>query len=65
MRGRFDVLVIGHEIKFIASMLLFLQFHLLGKPVIFWGHGQTPDLVQRRAIGRVVSTRLSSASREV
>ena len=55
MRGGFDVLVIGHEIKFIASMLLFLRFYLSGKPVIFWGHGRTPELLHRRALGRAVS----------
>jgi glycosyltransferase involved in cell wall biosynthesis len=37
--GGFDAIVIGHEIKFPASMLLFALFKLLRKPVILWGHG--------------------------
>lgn len=42
--GRYDALVIGHEIKYVTSLLLALCFNLTGRPVILWGHGNTRDL---------------------
>jgi glycosyltransferase involved in cell wall biosynthesis len=39
LRGGFDALVVGHEIKFVASMALFFAFKGLGRPAVLWGHG--------------------------
>jgi glycosyltransferase involved in cell wall biosynthesis len=50
--GRFDAIVVGHEIKFVASMVLFALFRLAGKPVLFWGFGPTLDTSGHRR-GRV------------
>lgn len=41
--GRFDALIIGHEAKFVASMILFGVFRALGRPVLLWGFGQSLD----------------------
>ena len=39
VRGNFDALIIGHEFKFLANLLLFVIFKASHKPVILWGHG--------------------------
>jgi glycosyltransferase involved in cell wall biosynthesis len=36
---RHDVLIVSHELKFVASMLLAVAFRILRRPVIFWGFG--------------------------
>lgn len=38
-RGGFDALIVGHEFKFVASMLLFAWFKAMGRPALLWGHG--------------------------
>jgi glycosyltransferase involved in cell wall biosynthesis len=42
--GEFDALVIGHEVKYLANLLLLLHFRLKGKPVLLWGFGRNPDI---------------------
>jgi glycosyltransferase involved in cell wall biosynthesis len=37
--GNFDAIVVGHEVKFVSSMLLFGLFRLMRKPALLWGHG--------------------------
>lgn len=37
--GSYDAVVLGHEIKFIANLILFGLCKILSKPVIWWGHG--------------------------
>jgi glycosyltransferase involved in cell wall biosynthesis len=37
--GNFDAVVVGHEVKFISSMLLFGLFRVMRKPALLWGHG--------------------------
>jgi glycosyltransferase involved in cell wall biosynthesis len=37
--GDFDALVVGHEFKFVSSMILFATFKARGKPALLWGHG--------------------------
>jgi len=60
LNGDFSALVVGHEIKYIASDLLLLFFRLMGKPVLLWGHGQTNDYFRSkrslpgRVLGRMV-----------
>jgi glycosyltransferase involved in cell wall biosynthesis len=44
MAGDFDALVIGHEVKYLANLLLLLQFRLRGKPVLLWGFGRNLDI---------------------
>jgi glycosyltransferase involved in cell wall biosynthesis len=39
LRGQFDALVVGHEVKFVTSMMLFAAFKALGRPALLWGHG--------------------------
>lgn len=39
LRGGFDALIVGHEIKFVASMMLFAWFKATGRPALLWGHG--------------------------
>jgi glycosyltransferase involved in cell wall biosynthesis len=39
LRGRYDAIVVGHEFKFLASMILFGAFKLLRRPAVLWGHG--------------------------
>ena len=44
LSGNYDAVVAGHEIKFVAAMLLFLLFKLSRKPALLWGHGfHRPD----------------------
>lgn len=38
-RGDFDALIVGHEVKFVASMALFAWFKAVGRPALLWGHG--------------------------
>lgn len=38
-RDEFDALVVGHEVKFVASMMLFAWFKAMGRPALLWGHG--------------------------
>jgi glycosyltransferase involved in cell wall biosynthesis len=54
--GKFDALVLGHEMKFVANILLLLLFRMLGKPVVFWGFGHTidPFIGERGVLGRWV-----------
>jgi len=60
MAGQFSALVVGHEVKYIASDLLLVIFRLLGRPVLLWGHGRTNDYFKRqrspagRFLGRAV-----------
>jgi len=42
--GDFDALVIGHEVKYLANLLLLLHFRLKGKPVLLWGFGRNHDI---------------------
>jgi glycosyltransferase involved in cell wall biosynthesis len=37
--GNFDAIVVGHEFKFVAAMLLFGLFRIMRKPALLWGHG--------------------------
>jgi glycosyltransferase involved in cell wall biosynthesis len=37
--GGYDAIVVGHQFKFVAAMLLFAWFQLAGKPALLWGHG--------------------------
>jgi glycosyltransferase involved in cell wall biosynthesis len=54
--GKFSAVVIGHEIKYVAYLVLLAWFRLLGKPVIFWGQGRTKDPARRRsALGRLLT----------
>lgn len=39
LRGGFDALIVGHEVKFVASMMLFSWFKAMGRPALLWGHG--------------------------
>lgn len=39
LAGDFHALVLGHEFKFLASLLVQGLFRLTGKKVILWGHG--------------------------
>ena len=60
--GRFDALVIGHEIKYFMNIVLLYWFRLMGKPVLFWGFGTGQDFQDqdRGPIGHAV-TRLVNA----
>jgi glycosyltransferase involved in cell wall biosynthesis len=48
LRSRFDAVVIGHEIRFLSNLVLLAAFRMLGKPVIWWGHGFDKEYVDRR-----------------
>ncbi len=37
--GNYDAVVLGHEIKFLANIVIFCLCKMIGKPVIWWGHG--------------------------
>jgi glycosyltransferase involved in cell wall biosynthesis len=54
--GRFDALVVGHEVKYLANIALILLFRLRGKPVLLWGFGQNLDVAKERRspVGRWV-----------
>lgn len=39
LSGRFDALVVGHQFKFAAAMLLFAFFKVRSVPALLWGHG--------------------------
>jgi glycosyltransferase involved in cell wall biosynthesis len=39
LSGGFDAIVVGHEVKFVSSMLLFALFRVMRKPALLWGHG--------------------------
>jgi len=54
LRDRFDALVIGHEVKYAANILLALAFRAAGKPVLLWGFGRNIDTAEetRSALGR-------------
>src|SRR5205823_2355554 len=62
-RGGFDALVIGHEVKYLTNIVLCLLFRMLRKPVLLWGFGRNPDLLnyRRSALGRAL-TRLVQLS---
>ena len=55
--GDFDALVIGHEIKYVANLVLLFWFWLVGKPVLFWGFGTLQDFwdEKRGRFGRLLS----------
>jgi glycosyltransferase involved in cell wall biosynthesis len=55
--GNFSAVVIGHEIKYVAYLVLLVGFRLLGKPVIFWGQGRTkdPKRDRRSALGHFLT----------
>lgn len=57
LRGGFDAIVIGHEIKFLANQALFAAFKLLRKPALLWGHGYHRRNAQilARATGGIVA----------
>jgi glycosyltransferase involved in cell wall biosynthesis len=48
LRSRIDAVVIGHEIRFLSNLVLLAAFRMLGKPVIWWGHGFDKEYVDRR-----------------
>jgi glycosyltransferase involved in cell wall biosynthesis len=60
-RGDFDAIVIGHEVKYLASVALALLFRARGKPVLLWGFGPHVDALKEfrspmsRWIGRIVT----------
>lgn len=39
MRGNFDAVIIGHELKFLSNWPVALRCKLRGIPVIYWGYG--------------------------
>jgi len=39
LSGGFDAIVVGHQFKFVAAMLLFASFKLRRRPALLWGHG--------------------------
>jgi len=41
--GSFDAVVLGHELKFISTVLLFFFCKIIGKPVLWWGQGFQKD----------------------
>jgi glycosyltransferase involved in cell wall biosynthesis len=47
--GHYDALVVGHEIKYVTSLLLILYFRLRRRPIILWGHGNARDLEGTRS----------------
>jgi len=60
LRGGYDALVVGHEIKFVASMALFAAFKSLGRPAVLWGHGlHRPNAAW---VARATSRRLARAA---
>ena len=56
LSGSYDAVVVGHELKFLSNMFLFLLFKMMRKPVLFWGHGFNKQ--QERVLdgGRVAAT---------
>jgi glycosyltransferase involved in cell wall biosynthesis len=54
-RGEFDALVVGHEVKYLANMLLVIAFRALGRPVLLWGFGRNLDIKTRSRFGRGLS----------
>ena len=57
--GHYDALVVGHEIKYVTSLLLILYFRLRRRPIILWGHGNARDLeVARRSRTQKMVSRL-------
>jgi glycosyltransferase involved in cell wall biosynthesis len=65
--GRFDGLVIGHEVKYIVNIALLLIFRLWRKPVLFWGFGPTYDRLgdRRGRLGRALSRWVGSVKRSL
>jgi glycosyltransferase involved in cell wall biosynthesis len=61
--GRFDALVVGHEVKYLANLALILLFRLRGKPVLLWGFGQNLDVRKegRSLLGRWVGGAVRAA----
>lgn len=65
--GGFDAVVLGHEVKFLANLVLSLVFRALGKPVLLWGLGfdtgvttaadALPDRATRRALAQRVAAK--------
>jgi glycosyltransferase involved in cell wall biosynthesis len=53
LSGGFDAIVVGHEIKFMSSMVLLAAYKLTGRPVVLWGHGYHRS--SAAAIARAVS----------
>jgi glycosyltransferase involved in cell wall biosynthesis len=55
--GHYRALVVGHEIKYVTSLLLILCFRLRRRPIILWGHGNARDLegVTRSRTQKLVS----------
>jgi glycosyltransferase involved in cell wall biosynthesis len=37
--GSYDAVVLGHEVKFLSNLVLFILCKLSGTPVLWWGHG--------------------------
>jgi glycosyltransferase involved in cell wall biosynthesis len=65
--GDFDALVIGHEVKYLANLLLLLYFRLKGKPVLLWGFGKNHDLDagKRRWLGAQLGRLAAFAQRRM
>jgi glycosyltransferase involved in cell wall biosynthesis len=42
--GGYSAVIVGHEIKYVTSLLLILYFRLLHRPILLWGHGNARDL---------------------
>ena len=62
--GRYDALVVGHEIKYFVNLALLLWFRVLGKPVLFWGFGTGQDFwdEKRGKLGKA-ATRVINAGK--
>jgi len=56
--GDYRGVIVGHEIKYVTSLLLILYFRLRRRPVILWGHGNARDLEatngKRKLVTRLV-----------
>lgn len=63
--GKYDALVIGHEVKYFMNLVLLFWFRLLGKPVLFWGFGTGQDFWDQRrgSVGRAFTRLLNAAKR--
>jgi glycosyltransferase involved in cell wall biosynthesis len=63
--GGYDVLVIGHEVKYFMNLALLFWFRLAGKPVLFWGFGSGQDFwdEKRGPLGRAFTRIVNAAKR--
>ena len=48
--GAYDAVVLGHEVKFVSNLILFVLCKLRGIPVIWWGHGFNKQEIRRLRI---------------